>query len=122
VTAGGRQLECTPSAFLAADIGEIEGTPPRLTVANDVLRRLELAAEIRHRVCEVTHTDRLDAGKRSFGARLVRADDPLELVATRTFGDREHAADPTQTPVERKLATRSVFIKTRAWKLVGRCE
>src|SRR5437867_12661078 len=39
VTAGRRQLECTPSALLAADVGEIERTLPRLTVTDYVLRR-----------------------------------------------------------------------------------
>src|SRR6266576_5509369 len=37
VTARGRQLECTASSFLAANVGEIEQPPPRLAVAYDVL-------------------------------------------------------------------------------------
>src|SRR5207247_4126227 len=81
VTAGRRQLECTPSTLLAADVGEIERAPTRLAVADDVLGRLELAAEIRDRVRKVAYTDGLDARQGGLRARLVRTDDPLELGA-----------------------------------------
>jgi len=42
--------------------------------------------------------------------------------ATRTFGDRKHSADTTQTAVERKLAARRVLGKAGAWKLMRRRE
>ena len=86
------------------------------------LGRLELAAQIRDRLGEVTHPDRLDAGQRRLGARVVRTDDPLELRASRSFGHREHAADPPQTPVERELAARRVLGEPVARNLVRRGE
>src|SRR5258705_13002250 len=95
VTAGGRQLERASSTFLAADVGEIERAPTRLAVADDELGRLELAAEIRHRVREVTHTDGLDARQGGLRARLVRTDDALELGTARAFAYGEHTSDGT---------------------------
>src|SRR6266550_410921 len=93
VTAGSCQLECTPSAFLAADIRKIEWPPPRLAVAHDVLRRLELSAEVRDRIGKVAHSDGLDACQGSLGTSLVRTDDALQLGTTRALGDGKDAAD-----------------------------
>jgi hypothetical protein len=122
VTAGRRQLEGAPAAFLAANIGEVQWAPARLPVTDGVLRWLELAAEIRDRIGKVAHADRLDARQGRLGARLVRADDPLELRAPRTFGNREHTADTAQSPVQGEFAARRVLGETRAGKLVRRRE
>jgi len=95
VTTGRCQLERAPAALLSADIGEVEWTPPGLAVAHDILGRLELSSEVRNCVRKVTYADRLDARQRSLGTRLVRTDDPLQVVAPRTLGNGEDAADPT---------------------------
>jgi hypothetical protein len=118
VTAGGRQLECTSPSFLAANVGKIERPPPRLAVAYDVLRRLELPAEIRDRIREVAHSDRLDSCQGGLGTRFVRTDDALQVGATRTLSDGKHAADTAQAPVKCKLSARRVFSETRARELV----
>jgi len=103
------QLERAPAALLSADVGEVERTSPRLAVAHDELGRLELSTEVRDCVRQVTNADRLDARQRSLGTRLVRTDDPLQVVAPRTLGNGENTADPTQASIESELAARSVF-------------
>src|SRR5439155_15531727 len=120
VTAGSREFECTPSAFLTADIRKIERAPPRLAVADDVLRRLELSAEVRDRVRKMAHSDGLDPCQGSLGTRFVRTDDALQLGTPRALGDGKHTADTTQAPVERELATRSVLREAVARKLIRR--
>jgi hypothetical protein len=109
MTAGRGQLERAPATFLSAYVGEVERTPPRLAVADDVLGRLELATEVCDRVRQVTYADRLDARQRSLGTRLVRTDDPLQVVAPRTLGHGENTADPTQASIESELAARGVL-------------
>ncbi len=109
VPAGRRELECTARAFLPAHVGEVERRPPRPAVARDPLGRLQLAAQVRDGLREMTHTHRLDSGKRRLGARIECADEPLEPCAPRALRDREHAADTPQPSVERELAAGCVL-------------
>jgi hypothetical protein len=91
-----------------------------LPLPHDVLRRLELSAQVRDRVRKMTHPDGLDACQRSLGARFVRTDDALELGTARALGDGKDAADTTQAPVERKLSAGRVLSETGAGELVRR--
>ena len=70
----------------------------------------------------MTHTDRFDSCKRCLGARFMRTDDAVELGATRTLGDGQHAADAAEPPVEPKLTARRVLGQPRARNLVRRGE
>ena len=122
MTTGRGQFERTPSAFLAAHVGEVERTPSRLAVADDELGRLELSPEIGHRVGEVAHADRLDARERRLRAGFVGTDDTLQVGATRAFGHGQHAADTTKASIQRKLSARRMLGEPCPRQLVRRCE
>ena len=70
----------------------------------------------------MTHTHRLDSGKRRLGARIECADDPLEPCAPRALRDREHAADTPQASVEREFAAGCVLGQPVARNLPRRGE
>ena len=95
VTARGGQFQRTARAFLPADVGEVERHAPALPVSRHEFGRVALAAQVRDRLGEVAHTDRVDAGEHGLRARVVGADDSLEPGASRSLGHAEHAADPS---------------------------
>ncbi len=103
VPAGSGDLERAPRALLSSDVREV-GQRRRVVRARRHDRiRLELAAEVGDRVGEVPDGNRLDAGERRLRRRLARAEHVLEPHAPRALGDREHAADAAEAPVEREL-------------------
>ncbi len=118
----GGELEGAARAFLSAHIGEIERTAARLAVTDDVIRRLELAAQIGSRVRKMTHADGLDSRERGLGARVVGADDPLQTRAAGPLGDGQHAADAAQAAVEGELSARRMLRETFPRQLVRRGE
>ncbi len=104
-----RELERAPGTLLAPHVPQVERTSSRLPVGGDVLRRLELSAQVRHGVGEMPDADRLDSGKRRLRARLVRTDEPLEPCTPRAFGNGEHASDAPEPAVERELTARCML-------------
>ena len=122
VPARGGDLERAPRALLSSDVREV-GQRRRVVRARRHDRvRLELAAQVGDRVGEVPHRDRLDAGERRLGRRLARAEHALEPHAPRALGDREHAADAAQAPVERELADGRVPVELVVRQLLRRRE
>ena len=89
---------------LVRGLAEFERLPPPVPVGDHEFRRLELAAQIRDRICQVTHAHGLHAGERRLGARVVRTHEPLERGPASAFCNREHAADAADATVERELA------------------
>ena len=122
VPARGGDLERAPRALLSSDVREVGQRRRVVSAWRHDRVRLELAAQVRDRVGEVPHRDRLDAGERRLGRRLARAEHPLEPHAPRTLGDREHAADAAQAPVERELADGRVPVELVVRELLRRRE
>ncbi len=108
VTAGRGDLERAPGAFLAADIREIGNAGEHLEVVlgRRRLRRLVLAAEIRDRLAEMPHSDRLDARERDLRRRLAGTDETRQPGPPGTLGRDQRAGHGPQAAVETELAER----------------
>ena len=119
----GGDLERATTSLLPADVREIRR---RLQLAVRPCGRdrvgLELTPEIRDRIGEVPEADRLDAGERSLGRRVRRAQDAFEPHAACALGDGEDAADAPQPAVERELTDGGVPVELGVRKLPRRGE
>ena len=122
VPAGCGDLERAPRALVPSHVREV-GRRNRLRMARRCdLVRLELAPQIGDGIGEMPERQSLDAGERSLGRRLRRAQQPLDAHAPRALRDREHAADPAQPPVERELADSCMAVELRVRQLPRRRE
>ena len=116
------QLERAPGAFLPADVGEVGRGRAPIPVRDE--RRLglelQLAAQVPDRLGEVPDRDRGDACESSLSRRVGRTEETLGAEPPRSLGDREHAADPAQPPVQRELADGSGALEGAARELLRR--
>ena len=87
-----------------AHVGEVR----RIGLGGDVgrlrRRRPQLAAKVGDRLGQVPHRDRLDAAELRLAGRLWSTEDSLESSPSRSFRDRERAANGPHPPVERQFA------------------
>ena len=94
--AGRRDLERAARPLLAAHVGEVEVAAPRAGVRSRATQgsRLALAAQVRDRLGEVPHRNRLDPGERRLGRRLGGAEDPRKPGPPRALGQRRARRRP----------------------------
>ena len=120
----GGDLERPSRTLLPTHVGEVgPALAAEIIVGKRLeLRRLDLAAQVRDRLCEVTDRHRLDAGERRLGRRLRSANDAAKARPPRALGDGERPRDRPDPPVERELADRRVVGEALGRKLAGRGE
>ena len=107
--AGGRDLQRAPRTLLPTHVREIQLRRFGWTaVSLDVRLGLALAPQVGGGLGEMAERNRLDVGERGLGRRLRRTENPRQARASSSLGEREHAADRSQPPVERELADSGV--------------
>ena len=112
VTAGRGDLERAPRTLLPAEVAEVgrgrRVVHPALVWRRVCGRRLAPSPQVGDRLGEMRDGYGLDAGQGDLGARLGRADDPVEPGPARALGRDERAGHGSEAPVERQLADRRV--------------
>ena len=116
------ELERTPRPFLPAHLSQVgQRTRPR-PVPLLGLGRLQLAAQVRHRLGEMGDRYRLDPRERRLDGRLRRTQDPSQPGGAGALGDREHAAHRPQPSIQRELADSGVAVELLDRHLPGRSQ
>src|SRR5581483_1842767 len=123
---GRGELERPSRALLSPHLGEIGASGRGVPVLRRLLRssrlELDLAAEIRDRLREVTNRDGRDARERSLLRRLGRAEQTRDARPAGSLRDGEDAANPAEAPVECELADCSRPLERAARNLSRRRE
>jgi hypothetical protein len=115
VPARGRDLERTPRAFLASQIGEIEGRRLRsLTVSRHPRLGHEVTSQISDGVRQVPHRHGIDPRQSRLRRRARCAEHPRQAGLESRLREGEHPADRPQPAIERELAHGRVIIERAA--------
>ena len=123
MTACCRQLECSPRAFLPADILQVRNLRHPIAVGRRLERRRPvLAAQVSDDLGQMARRDRFDSGQRSLGRRVDGTHQVPEPCAARSLGSGEHAGHRSQPPVERQLSDRGMTGQPVRWELPRRGE
>ena len=124
MTAGGRELERAPGAFLSPDVGEVGRRRRAVAVRHE--RRLglqvALATQVGDRLGEMPDRDRGNAGKRRLACGVGGAEETIRAEPPRALGNGENAADPPEPSVERELPDGGGALEGAAWELLRRRE
>ena len=105
-----RDLQGAATTLLAADVCEVGAGGEGNGVFRGCRRQdVGVAAQIRDRLREVAHRERLDPGERRLGCGRRRAQDPREPGPRRSFGGGDRADHGSHAAVERKLADAGVL-------------
>jgi hypothetical protein len=124
VTARSRDLERAPRTLLAAKVAQVRRLEDavRLTSLRRRVRggRIAESPQVRNRFGEVRHGHRFDPGERHFGARLGRADDPIDSGPACALGGDERPRNGTEPPIERQLSDRGMAGESSGGQLARR--
>ena len=99
------------SSFLTAHVRQVRTRRSFEHVVRQRLegRRVDLAAEVRDDLGQVTNGNRLDARECRLRCRFGGADQSAQPRAASSFGNRERAGHGPNSPVERELAYRRML-------------
>ena len=109
VPPGRRDLQGPSRALLPANVGQVRAASAVAPLRRDDRWRLAGSAQIRTRLRQVLHCNRLDSGQRCFGRRLRRTDEAVKPCPPRRLRRHERSGHRANATVQRELAEGGVL-------------